>query len=93
MKQNEIKELAMVFKGISHPARLQIVIGLLTKKNCNVNTMSEKLRLPQPTVSQHLTILKNCKIIVGERNANQICYSLANQKIRKMLAALTEEGL
>ncbi|MBP7654226.1 winged helix-turn-helix transcriptional regulator, partial [Candidatus Dependentiae bacterium] len=74
----------------AHPLRLQIVMGLLHKKNCNVNTMSEKLGIPQPSVSQHLTILKNCKVISGERTGNQICYFLSNDDIRKMLMAVAE---
>ena len=80
-----IEEYAEIFKALSHPIRLRIVCGLLKKESCNVNTMSEKLNIAQPTVSQHLNILKNAKIITGCRNGNQICYKIDNPAIKELL--------
>ncbi len=79
-----IEEYAEIFKALSHPIRLRIVCGLLKKDSCNVNTMSEKLNIAQPTISQHLNILKNANIITGCRNGNQICYKIDNPAVRKL---------
>ncbi|MFA6749992.1 MAG: ArsR/SmtB family transcription factor [Candidatus Ozemobacteraceae bacterium] len=83
-----IEDYAELFKAISHPVRLKIVCGLMRKENCNVSTMSEKLSIPQPTVSQHLNILKNANIIAGYRNGNQICYKLENPVVIKIIKSL-----
>ncbi len=43
-----------VLKVMAHPVRLQIVNELMHHKMCNVTQLTEILRLPQSTVSQHL---------------------------------------
>jgi DNA-binding transcriptional ArsR family regulator len=77
-----------IFKALSHPIRLKIVCGLMRKEDCNVGVMSEKLAVPQPTISQHLNILKNANIIAGYRNGNQICYKLENSIVKKIINCL-----
>lgn len=88
MKKSEHEMLAEIFKALSHPLRVQIVMGLLKKHECNVSTMVEKLGAPQPTVSQHLNILKACGVIEGFRNGNQICYKVTNEIAGKIFEAL-----
>ena len=82
----DIKEYAEIFKALAHPTRLTIAYNLSKKKaECNVSKMSECLGIPQPTISQHLTILKNANAIIGYRNGNQICYKIENPKVIKIL--------
>lgn len=81
-------EYAEIFKALSHPTRLKIVCGLIKKENCSVNTIAEKLGVAQPTVSQHLNILKNADIISGYRNGNQICYKVENSVAKRIIEAL-----
>ena len=58
-KDIDINEYSEIFKALAHPTRLTIAYNLSKKAECNVSKMSECLGVPQPTVSQHLTILKN----------------------------------
>lgn len=81
------KDLADIFKALSHPVRLKIVCGLLKKDSCSVNKIAGGLNIPQPTVSQHLNILKNAKIIKGYRKGIQICYKVENSEVRQILEA------
>lgn len=82
----DIKEYAEIFKALAHPTRLTIAYNLSKKKSeCNVSKMSECLGIPQPTISQHLTILKNANVIIGYRNGNQICYKIENPKVIKII--------
>lgn len=76
-----------VLKAIAHPIRLCIVRGLINNQ-CNVTKMQECLNLPQSTVSQHLAKLKSAGIIEGERKGLEICYKVANQKIKDIVAIL-----
>lgn len=87
----KINEYTDIFKALSHPIRLRIVCGLMKKENCNVNTMAENLGVAQPTVSQHLNILKNAGIIVGYRNGNQVCYKVEDKTAKKIIKALGED--
>jgi ArsR family transcriptional regulator len=84
----KISDLAGIFKALSHPIRLKIVCNLAKKDSCNVNRISEELKVPQPTISQHLNILKNADIITGYRKGNQVCYKVENEEVRKILGSV-----
>ncbi|MCL5037146.1 MAG: metalloregulator ArsR/SmtB family transcription factor [Chloroflexi bacterium] len=88
LKKNTPETLAALFKALAHPVRLQIVQGLLRKHECNVSTIVEKLGKPQPTVSQHITILKSQGVIEGFRKGNQICYRVASPLVKKIFEAI-----
>jgi ArsR family transcriptional regulator len=66
-----------VLKALGHPVRLTITRGL-SARNCNVGAISDKLGLPQPTVSQHLAVLRRAGIIEGERKAGGTCYRVVH---------------
>lgn len=85
----DINEYTEIFKALAHPTRLTISYNLMSKENCNVSKMCDCLGIPQPTISQHLSILKNAKIIVGHRKGNQICYSVENPKVIAILRQLS----
>ena len=86
----DIEEYTSIFKALAHPTRLTIAYNLMLQPECNVSKMSERLQIPQPTVSQHLSILKNAKVISGHRNGNQICYNVENPKVVKILKQIVE---
>jgi ArsR family transcriptional regulator len=88
MEKAELENLSEIFKALAHPLRVQIVMGLIQKHECNVSTMVEKLGVPQPTVSQHLNILKSHGVIEGFRNGNQICYKVTNEQVKKLFSSL-----
>ena len=81
----DINEYSEIFKALAHPTRLTIAYNLSKKAECNVSKMCECLGIPQPTVSQHLKILKNANVITGYRNGNQICYKIENPKVIQIL--------
>lgn len=78
---------ANLLKALGHPVRLCIVKGLL-KNRCNVTDIVECLKVPQATVSQHLTVLKAAGIVKGERNGLQICYEIANKTVSNIVNSL-----
>ncbi|MEI7473642.1 MAG: metalloregulator ArsR/SmtB family transcription factor [bacterium] len=81
-------DYAEKIKALAHPTRLKIVAGLSMKNECNVTKMAECLNIPQPTVSQHLNILKNAGIIEGFRHGNQICYKVVDDFARQAVSLL-----
>lgn len=86
-----IDNYAKILKALAHPIRLKIACGLLEKSECNVKTMCEKLQVSQPTVSQHLTILKNADVIIGVRDGNKVCYKIENPAIKKIIKSFDIE--
>ncbi len=76
-------ELAILFKALSHPARIAIIEYLLTVDTCICGDIVNVLPLAQPTVSQHLKELKNAKIIKGSIEGTAICYCLNTETLQK----------
>lgn len=76
-------ELSILFKALSHPARIAIIEYLLTVDSCICGDIVNVLPLAQPTVSQHLKELKNAKIIKGSIEGTSICYCLNEETLQK----------
>lgn len=86
-----MERYAEIFKALAHPIRLKIVRGLAQKDECNVSIMVEKLGVPQPTVSQHLNILKNAGVITGYKKGTQVCYKVTDEATRKIIKLLEND--
>jgi len=84
----DVEKNSEFLKALGHPVRLQLVLGLSDRQECNVNKMVEKLGLPQSTVSQHLAILKSRGIVACRRQGVATCYFLADERVKKILKAL-----
>ena len=69
-------DIALIGKALSHPARIQIIRLLLSKKTCIGGDIVDVVGLAQSTVSEHLRILKASGIIIGEITRPRVCYSL-----------------
>jgi len=77
------EELALIAKALSHPARIQIIRLLLSKKTCIGGDIVDVIGLAQSTVSEHLRILKASGIISGEITRPRVCYSLNPLRINQ----------
>jgi ArsR family transcriptional regulator len=87
----QIKEKAKLLKAISHPIRLCVVKGLMDTEGYNVSKMQSCLDIPQSTLSQHLTKLKDLGIIEGERNGVEINYYVKNDEVKKIVNTVFED--
>ncbi len=70
--------LAEIFKALAHPARIAIMEYLMRKGTCVCGDIVLELPLAQSTVSQHLKVLKEVGLVVGEVDGVYSCYC-ANQ--------------
>jgi len=59
-----------VFQAIADPVRRDI-IGLLANKTLSVNTVAKKFDVSRPAISKHLKILKECGIIVINKQGRE----------------------
>jgi DNA-binding transcriptional ArsR family regulator len=79
----ELQELAMLAKAISHPARLAILKYLAETKSCISGDISDQLPLSRTTVSQHLKELREIGLIHGEVDGLKINYCLCGDIIQQ----------
>ncbi|PLY01381.1 MAG: ArsR family transcriptional regulator [Desulfuromonas sp.] len=86
-KMQEYDREAEILKVLGHPVRLKIVAGLMSE-SCNVKKIWECLGLPQATVSQHLSLLKNKGIIEGRREGVEVFYQVISPVARNIVGAI-----
>ncbi len=84
--QNDDERIAHLAKALAHPARVQIIRTLLRRTTCIGCDIVEEIGLAASTTSEHLRILKDAGLIVGEIERPRVCYSL-NPAALKPLAA------
>lgn len=86
----EINHLhAEICGGLSDPKRIAILYALAEGPK-NVMELAESLEMPQPTISRHLKILRERRMVKAERNGANIIYSLGDKRITKALDLLRE---
>jgi DNA-binding transcriptional ArsR family regulator len=78
---------AQICSGLADPNRILILYSLAESPK-NVNEIAKRLKLPQPTVSRHLKILRERGIARTERDAQNIIYSLGDMRIIQALNLL-----
>lgn len=64
-----------VFKALSDPTRRKI-LEMLSKQDMNAGQIAEAFDISKPSISHHLQILKNAKLIIDQRRGQNIIYSL-----------------
>lgn len=89
-------ETATIAKALGHAARVQIVRLLLARDACYCGQLVDELGLAQATVSQHLKMLKEAGLIVGEIEGPRTCYWASRERLtelRELVGRLIEEAV
>ena len=81
-------DMVQRFKGLSDPVRLRIFHLLAAKGELCVCHLTEGLSLPQSTVSRHLSLLKQSRLIAAERKGQWVYYQLLDDAVVQTLAKL-----
>jgi DNA-binding transcriptional ArsR family regulator len=71
-----------VFNAIAEPRRRQIIDLLGDTRARPVGDVAEFLRLPQPSVSKHLNVLRKVGLVTVTRLGQQRLYSLNPQELK-----------
>jgi DNA-binding transcriptional ArsR family regulator len=99
---DEIEQLAEIFKALSDPTRLRLVRllgervpGEVEPDECGggplcVNALAHKLGITQSAVSQHLRVLRQARLVKGERRGAFVHYSLDQDGASQVKAMLRE---
>ena len=80
-----VDELASLMGVLSHADRIRIVEALRDGEK-DVNALTEELDIAQARVSQHLTLLRNHRVVTKRKEGRHSYYSLAHDSLAGWLA-------
>lgn len=75
---------AKLFRVLGHPARLHI-LNILLISSCRVCDIARLTGYRQPYISQQLAILRQARLVDGDREGRTVCYRLASPAVRRLL--------
>jgi DNA-binding transcriptional ArsR family regulator len=84
------RDLALLGKAVGHPSRVLILRLLLTHDACYCGEIVEELPLAQATVSQHLKVLKDAGLVVGEIEGLRTCYCASRERLTELQGLVGE---
>ena len=87
MVDGRYKENSQFFKALSDPNRLMIVDMLSCGELCAC-VILEKFKITQPTLSHHMKILCDCKLVNGRKEGKWTYYSLDDKTVQDFRAFL-----
>lgn len=80
MKPEKLKN---PLKALADPTRLKILL-MLEGKPRTVSEIVHFFNLSQPTISRHLSVLKNVSLVQDKRAGQKVVYSLDTQKVQEI---------
>lgn len=84
MKSQHIEGLSQLFRVLSDQTRLKLVVVLKEQGEQHVTSLCKKLRLPQPTVSHHLGLLRAHGLVKNRRAGKQVFYSVDGGRFNRI---------
>ena len=86
--RDEINRMhARVCSGLADPNRI-LILYTLAEKPANVSDLAESLALPQPTVSRHLKVLRERRMVFATRDGQAVIYTVADMRVIEALNLL-----
>ncbi|HEV2438725.1 MAG TPA: metalloregulator ArsR/SmtB family transcription factor [bacterium] len=71
-----------VFNAIAEPRRREIVDALFDGRDHTVGEVVERLRIPQPSVSKHLGVLRKVGVVSVSRSGRRRLYRLNAEELK-----------
>lgn len=84
LSQEDIQSIAQLFKVISDPTRLSILL-LLQSQSLSVHKITEALNMEQSAVSHQLRILRDNRLVKAKRDKKEMIYSLDDLHVFSLL--------
>lgn len=82
-----IRGMISVFEIIAEPNR-RAILGLLASSQLSVGEIERQLRMPQPTVSKHLRVLRDAGFVEATVDAQRRLYRLRPDPLQEIDAWL-----
>lgn len=78
-----------ICQAVGDPKRI-LIMYTLHEQPRHVTALAQALAIPQPTVSRHLSILKQRTLVKTERDGAAVIYSLTDDRIITVLDTMRE---
>ncbi len=85
--EEQVNEYAKKLKVIGHPLRLKILVLIEGKSSC-VGDLWQCLDSSQPSISQHLAILKDAQIVDSQVDGNKRIYKITDEYVKKIIQSM-----
>lgn len=82
-------ETVQILKALADETRLKLVKLLLTHNFC-VRALARKLKISEAAVSQHLKVLREAGLLVGEKKGYFMHYGVNRELLQTLAGALNE---
>ncbi len=83
----QVEDLALLLKSISHPIRLKILC-LLQDQELSVSEIRNSVKTSGANITQHLNILRNQGVIDFRKESNFIYNRIEDERIIELMKAL-----
>lgn len=84
-----MEKIALIFKALADETRLKILI-ILSKRRICAKGISKHLNISEAAVSQHIKILKETGIILGEKVGYYVYYDLQESLLGEIMKFVEE---
>jgi DNA-binding transcriptional ArsR family regulator len=74
------RHMTKVFKALSDGTR-QEILRLLESHQCTVGEIVGNFSLSQPTISRHLSVLKEANLVLDQRQGQNVIYRLNEEAL------------
>jgi len=78
-----------VFKALNDPTRRQI-LEMLQEKDLTAGEIAEKFRISFPSISHHLDLLRQAKLVTSEKDGQYVYYSLNTTVVDEIMKWLLQ---
>ena len=89
--QKKIREIERLFGIVGEANRIKILLLLSTREMC-VCELESALKLPQPTISHHLTLLEQTGLLQRRKRGRFVFYSLNETPLVDLLQGMIFEN-
>lgn len=84
LDEDELIEMAELFKMFGDSTRIKILYLLLDSEKC-VQEITDAAGATQSAISHQLRLLKQARLVRSRRQGKQVCYSLADDHVKTIL--------
>jgi ArsR family transcriptional regulator len=81
--------LTRTLQALSDPTR-RAILQMLTDRDMTAGEIGARFAISAPSVSHHLSVLKNADLVRSERNGQTIIYSLNTTVMQEFLQELLQ---
>ncbi|MAP55827.1 metalloregulator ArsR/SmtB family transcription factor [Altibacter sp.] len=82
-------EIAEIAKVLAHPARVAILQYISKQEGCICNDIVDEVGLAQPTISQHLQVIRKAGLLKGTFEGRNLCYCLDVDRFKELQKTFT----